>query len=177
MGTRAKTELLAVYLDRRPALVRHFTARTRSADRAEDIVQDIYVRIDALSEAAAAEVLNPLAFLYKVGGNLLLDAARQGRRSATREQAWSDTWVDSADGLSVSDTPSPEDAAWARLKLDQVTATLETLSPNVRTALRLHRVDGLTHAQIAAQLGVSRSSVEKYLSTALGALLSRVGWP
>ena len=44
----AKAELLAVYLDRRPALVRFFTARTGSADRAEDIVQDIYVRLQAI---------------------------------------------------------------------------------------------------------------------------------
>ena len=177
MGSSAKAELLAVYLERRPALVRHFTARTRSPDFAEDIVQDIYVRLQALTEASAGEITSPVAFLYRVGGNLMLDGVRQRQRAAARDQAWSDVSGAVSDGVSVSDLPSPEDAAWARLKLDQVTAALEDLAPNARTALRLHRIEGLTHAEIAARMGVSRSSVEKYLSAALARLLDRVGWP
>lgn len=177
MGPSAKAELLAVYLDRRPALVRFFTARTGSRDRAEDIVQDIYVRLQSMSEDSAGGIANPAAFLYRVGGNLMLDGVRQRRRATARDQAWSDITGSESDGVSVSDLPSPEDAAWARLKLDQVTAALAELAPNARTALRLHRIDGLTHAEIAARMGVSRSSVEKYLSSALARLLERVGWP
>lgn len=177
MASSAKAELLAVYLDRRPALVRFFTARTGSGDQAEDIVQDIYIRLQALTEAAADEVTNPAAFLYRIGGNLMLDGVRKRRRGAARDQAWSDVTGVESDGRSISDLPSPEDAAWARLKLDQVTAALAELAPNARTALRLHRIDGLTHAEIAARMGVSRSSVEKYLSAALARLLDKVGWP
>lgn len=177
MGSSAKAELLAVYLDRRPALVRFFTTRTGSADRAEDIVQDIYVRLQALPEASVGEIASPAAYLYRIGGNLMLDGVRERRRRAARDEAWSDASGVVSDGVSVADLPSPEDAAWARLKLDQVTAALEGLAPNARTALRLHRIDGLTHAEIAARMGVSRSSVEKYLSAALAGLLKQVGWP
>lgn len=177
MASSAKAELLAIYLDRRPALVRFFKARTGAEDRAEDIVQDIYLRLEALSEDSAAEIANPAAFFYRIGGNLLLDGVRQRRRGTARDQAWSDASGVVSEGVSVSDLPSPEDAAWARLKLEQVTTALQDLAPNARTALRLHRIEGLTHAEIAARMGVSRSSVEKYLSAALARLLDRVGWP
>jgi len=173
----AKAELLVVYLDRRPALVRFFTARTGSADRAQDIVQDIYVRLQALSEAAAEEVKAPAPFLYRIGGNLMLDGIRAGRRSAARDQAWTETSGAAVDGISIADEPSPEDVAWARMKLDQVAVALEGIPPNARTAFRLHKIEGLTHAEVAARMGVSRSSVEKYISAVLARLLERVGWP
>lgn len=177
MALSAKAELVSVYIDRRPALVRFFTVRTGSEDRAEDIVQDIYVRLDAMTETSAAEVENPAAFLYRIGGNLMLDGVRKGRRTAARDQAWSDAGGVAIGGMSVADQPSPEDAAWARLKLDQVVQALEGLNPNVRLAFRLHKIEGLTHAEIAARMGVSRSSVEKYVSTVLARLLQQVGWP
>ncbi|NBB65981.1 sigma-70 family RNA polymerase sigma factor [Pseudomonas sp. ODNR1LW] len=173
----AKAELLAIYLDRRPALVRFFTARTRSADRAQDIVQEIYVRLQALSEAAAEEIKAPVPLLYRIGGNLMLDQVRAGRRSAARDQSWTEISGAAVDGISVADEPSPEDAAWARLKLDQVAVALEGMPPNARMAFRLHKIDGLTHAEVAARIGVSRSSVEKYVSAVLARLLERVGWP
>lgn len=177
VAASAKDKLLAVYLERRPALVRSFAARTGSTDRAEDIVQDLYIRLLGLTEASAAEVQNPVAFLYRIGGNLVIDAVRQGRRATARDQAWTETSGEVVDGLSVADAPSPEDAAWARLKLDQVSRALEGVAPKARQAFRLHRIDGLTHAQIADRLGVSTSSVEKYLSSVLARLLREVGWP
>lgn len=177
MAQSAKAELLAVYLDRRPALVRFFAARTGSEDRAQDIVQDIYVRLEALSETAAEAVQSPVPFLYRVGGNLMLDEIRTGRRTAARDQAWTDASGAAIDGISIADAPSPEDAAWARLKLDQVADALEGVPVNARLAFRLHKIDGLTHAEVAARMGVSRSSVEKYVSAVLARLLERVGWP
>ena len=140
-------------------------------------MQDIYVRLQALPETSASEIASPAAFLYRIGNNLMLDGVRRRHRASARDQAWSDVSGATAEGVSVADTPSPEDAAWARLKFDRVAAAVEELAPNVRIALRLHRIEGLTHAEVAARMGVSRSSVEKYLSTALAHLLKRVGWP
>lgn len=177
MASSAKDQLLAVYLERRRALVRSFAARTGSRERAEDVVQDLYVRLQALTEEAAAEVQNPVAFLYRIGGNLVLDGVRQGKRTAARDKAWTEEGGESVGGVSIADQPSPEDAAWARLKLDQVSRALEDVAPKARQAFRLHRIDGLTHVQIAERLGVSTSSVEKYLSGVLARLLKEVGWP
>lgn len=177
MASSTREELLAVYLERRPALVRSFAARTGSTDRAEDIVQDIYVRLQGLTEASAATVQNPVAYLYRIGGNLALDAVRQGRRTVVRDTAWTAAAGEVIGGLSVVDQPSPEDAVWARLKLEDVSRALGQVAPKARQAFRLHRVEGMTHSQIAQHLGVSTSSVEKYLSGVLAHLLREVGWP
>src|SRR5690606_4347142 len=125
----------------------------------------------------AAEVKAPLPFLYRIGGNLMLDGIRGGRRAIERDQAWTEASATSINGVSIADAPSPEDAAWARLKLDQVAAALADAPSNARLAFRLHKIDGLTHAEIAERMGVSRSSVEKYVSSVVARLLERVGWP
>lgn len=177
VSSSAKDELVAVYLERRPVLVRSFAARLGSTEKAEDLVQDIYLRLQSLTEDQAANVQNPVAFLYRIGGNLVLDGVRQTRRASARDKAWSESSTAVIDGVSVADEPSPESAAWARIKLDQVGRALETVAPKARQAFRMHRVDGLTHAQIAQRLGVSTSSVEKYLSAVLARLLKEVGWP
>lgn len=177
LAQSAKAELTAVYLDRRPALVRFFTSRTGSADRAEDIVQEIYLRLQSLTEEAAEAVKTPAPFLYRIGGNLLLDGVRSTKRTQARDQAWTETATNDVQGMAAADLVSAEDAAWARLKLDRVAKALEGMPANVRTALRLNKVEGLTHGEIAARMGVSRSSVEKYLATAVARLLQEVGWP
>ena len=80
-------------------------------------------------------------------------------------------------GDAIADEPSAEDAAWARLKLGRVIAAVRTLPVNAQTAFRLHKLDGLTHAETARAMGVSRSAVEKYVSATLKHLLREVGWP
>jgi len=44
---------------------------------------------------------------------------------------------------------------------------LSLLKPRVRQAFLLARLDGLTCAQIAEKLGVSRATIERDLATAL----------
>jgi RNA polymerase sigma-70 factor (ECF subfamily) len=82
----ATSALIEAYLAKRTELVRFFTLRLRSAEAAEDLVQDIYVR---LTDAAPPPVSNPGAFLYRLGWNLMLDRLRSQRRSATSGRDWS----------------------------------------------------------------------------------------
>lgn len=51
--------------------------------------------------------------------------------------------------------------------LTEIDALLDGLPERERAAFLLSRIDGLSIAEIALQLKVSRSSVEKYLSHAL----------
>ncbi len=54
-------------------------------------------------------------------------------------------------------------------------AALDELPPQCRKAFRLHKLDGLSHAETAAAMGISRSAVEKHISAALKFLLARLG--
>jgi RNA polymerase sigma factor (sigma-70 family) len=50
---------------------------------------------------------------------------------------------------------------------------VETLPPQTQRVFRMHKLEGLSHAETAARLGVSKSAVEKHMITALKRLLAR----
>lgn len=76
--------LIEAYLQRRAALLRYFMLRTGSQERAEDIVQDVYLKIAAMDAQTAGQVLNPGGFLYRLGSNLMSDRVKQEGRSRAR---------------------------------------------------------------------------------------------
>ena len=57
--------------------------------------------------------------------------------------------------------------AYGQQRLVMVERTLAALPPKVATTLLLHRHAGLSVDEIAAELGVSRAAVKKYLAKAL----------
>src|SRR5206468_11373094 len=62
---------------------------------------------------------------------------------------------------------SPERVLLAREQVEMVRVVLEGLPDNVRAAFVLHRFEELGYSEIARRLGVSVSSIEKYISHAL----------
>lgn len=172
----ARQTLNDAWLAGRPALVRFLTARTGSAAAAEDLVQDVWLRIGALDEAAVAEVRQPTAFLYRMAANLALDRYKAQRRAGARDLEWRRASA-APSGDDAADAPTAEDAVWARLKLEKVMAAVERMPTKAACAFRLHKLEGLSQAEVAERMGVSRSAVEKYVSASLKELLLRVGWP
>jgi RNA polymerase sigma-70 factor (ECF subfamily) len=165
----ADPPLIAAYLRKRTDLVRFFALRTGSPATAEDIVQDLYVKISGLHPGP--ELINPVAYLYRVGTNLMLDRAKQQRRQAVRDDAWRRETVGGGPDPAAPEPP-PDEAIAARQRLARLLAAVDQLPPQVATAFRLHKLEGLTHGEVAARLGVSRSAVEKYIMTALKRLLA-----
>lgn len=164
--------LIDAYMRKRDALVRFFTVRTRSAERAEDLVQDLFLKLQGMD--APEDLQNPEAFLYRIGTNLMLDRAKHEKRETARNSRWNlETTGAVADP--VAPEPEAEAALDARRRLQKLMAAVERLPPQVATAFRLHKFDGLSHGEVAARMGVSRSSVEKYIMSALRQLLPEVG--
>jgi RNA polymerase sigma factor (sigma-70 family) len=164
--------LLTLYLAKREDLKRYFTLRLRSPEAAEDLVQDIYLKVIA---APLSDIGNPNGFLYRLGSNLMLDRLKAQRRTAVRETGWRAVTVSSVGGQDVADEPAADAVTEARQRLSMIVEALNTLSPSVRRAFRLHKFEGLSHAETAAAMGVSRSSVEKHISTALKHLIRTLG--
>ena len=163
--------LIAAYLRKRADLVRFFTLRTGSGAAAEDIVQDLYVKLVEIE--APADLRSAEAFLYRMGSNLMLDRAKASRRAAARDDAWGQ--AAGGDGPEpIAQEPPADEAVAARQRLRRLLAALDGLPPQVAAAFRLHKFDGLGHAEVAARMGVSRSSVEKYIMTALKTLAAEV---
>ena len=67
-----------------------------------------------------------------------------------------------------------EQALAARQRLALIIEALEDLPPIRRAVFRLHKFEGLSHGEVAAQLGISRSGVEKHVMAALKHLHARL---
>lgn len=156
---RPASSLIATFLGLYDELSRHLRRRTGSAERAEDVLQDTYLRLRETESRHSHEVLDGRAYIYRVAGNLAVDTARRERRGGGSEGEPTEALVDPQ--------PGPEHRAEAQGRLQRLDAALAELPANVRMSLLLFRVDGLSHAQIARRLGVSESMVAKYLARAL----------
>lgn len=157
----APAGLEAAFLANRAALLRFVRARG-AGEGAEDLLQDLWLKI---AEAPAGPVGAPLSYLYRAADRLLIDRYRSARQSALREQAWSALQADAAE------MPGAERQLAAVQLAALVAALLDGLEPpRVGAVFRRHRVDGLSQRQIAAEFGVSLSTVENDLRRAYRAL-------
>jgi len=171
--TDARSALLAAYLERRADLVRFFTLRLKSAAAAEDLVQDIYVRLATVDPGV--DVRNAAGYLYRLGSNLMLDRLRSERRAAARDHDWRDAHRTVVGVDDLSEEPRADDAVAARQRLEAIVALLRELPEQTQRVFRMHKFDGLSHAQVAQALGISRSAVEKHCMAVLKRLSERLG--
>ncbi|MCA8903782.1 MAG: RNA polymerase sigma factor [Hyphomonas sp.] len=164
--------LVGEYLKSRDALVRFLTARTGSAAEAEDLVQDMFLKVQAVD---ATGIGNPTAFLYRLASNLFLDRLRSARRRQARDDAYAQTHTEAAGLDLVAQTPDPQQVVDSRQRLQQLIKAVESLPPQCRRVFVLHKLDGLSYAEVAGSLGISKSAVEKHMMTALKRLAEHSG--
>jgi RNA polymerase sigma factor (sigma-70 family) len=172
LGGTGRSALIDVFLQRRSDLVRFFTLRLGSAAAAEDLVQEIYLRLASVEPAS--QIGNPAGYLYRVGTNLMLQRMRGDRRGAARDAAWRDLHHARVGETDVVDVAAADDALAARQRLQAVIRTVAAMPPQTQRVFRLHKLEGLSHAEVAAKLGISRSAVEKHMIAVLKRLAERL---
>lgn len=148
-----------VFLTYRTALIQSVTSLLGCRSRAEDVVQEGFIKFTEC--VRGGEIRHPVAFLFRTVRNLAVDRWRR----LTLE-------VRSGAGQEVPETAqspvaSPEDSAIQRDELRIVAAALRELSEPCRRAFEMHRLGGYTHEEIARTLGVSPSMVDKHIRQAL----------
>lgn len=127
---------------------------------AADLAQDTFLRIIS-SRDALLGIQEPRAYLTTTAKRLLLDRARRQVMEQTYLAELSRT-VQYLDGH-----PDPQEILLAVEALEQIAKALQGLAENASNAFLLHYLDGQTHEEVAAQLGVSTRMVRKYLVQAL----------
>jgi len=126
---------------------------------AADLAHDTYLRI--LHSGRLPEPHQSRQHLAQIARCLVIDLHRRRQIEAAYLEALA----------LVSDPfgPSEETRALAVEALVQIDAALNKLAPKARKALLLCKLDGMSYRDIAAELGVSVSSVEKYIAAGMAA--------
>uniref|UniRef100_UPI0025ED9C08 RNA polymerase sigma factor n=1 Tax=uncultured Caulobacter sp. TaxID=158749 RepID=UPI0025ED9C08 len=102
-----KAALLGLYEEKRANLVRFFAARLGSRAEAEDLIQDLYLKISGMETLSPID--NPSALLHRMGQNLMLDRLRSQKRSGTRDNEWRSVNTASLAGQEIADEPAADE--------------------------------------------------------------------
>ncbi len=145
-----------------------FLNRAGAGDEAEDLLQEAWLRIEALRGRELPE--QPLSYLYRLLHNLMLDRRRGAMRSTRRDTEWAD--ISGSAALGISDDPGSERRMIAEEEVRAIHAAVEALGEPTATIFRRHRIDGVVQRRIAEEQGLGISTVEKHLRRAYATLLA-----
>jgi len=168
--------MFAMYDLHRDALLRFLKARTREPAEAEDVLQELWIR---LRQIRPGPIANGRAYLYQMANNLVLDRERERRRRTARDEKWVHQTYEVAEGAAgevytVDTAPRPDQAISEADELRQLELAIASLPARAREAFCLHRIHGLGHAEVAARMGITRSAVEKHIALAMKHLRRRL---
>ncbi len=157
--------LKSVYMEQRPALRRFLAARLRSDAAAEDLVQELWIKASAADPPDNLD--NPASYLFTMAGRLALDHIRQHKRRQARDEKWTGEHVTTTGGFATSTEDDGETRLLRAERIQKVRDAIAQLPPKARQVFEMHRMQGLTHKQIAAELGIAVSTVEKHMIRAM----------
>ena len=126
-----------------------------SASEAEDVVQDTWIRWDAIGPAARAEARDPRAFLVRMITRKALDRLRANAR---RREDYVGEWLPEP-LLTAPDVA--EDVELAESVSFAMLTVLETLTPTERAVFVLREVFDMPYGEIAGAVDKSAAAVRQ----------------
>jgi RNA polymerase sigma factor (sigma-70 family) len=148
----------------RHSLARYFGRRIRDAAEVEDLVQEVFARIVARDSTQPVEHLG--GYVFQTAASVLAD---RRRRRAVRHADFHVAFDPDRHGDQDFDA---DRILSGKQDLRAATAALLSLPVRTRTIFVLHRLEGCKYRDIAAQLGISVSAVEKHMVRAVQHLSS-----
>ncbi len=132
--------------------------RVACSETANDLLQDTFFRL--INARSSQPIKNPRAFIYRIAANLATDHLRRHR--------YDNVDLNGIEIATIADeAATPEQCLLSRQQLDLCEQALDQLSPLCLKIFALSRFEGYTHQQIAEELGISVSWVEKNIIRAL----------
>lgn len=158
--------LEALYDSHANRLLRFFSRRAGITE-APDLLHETFARMAGVEAAARRRIESPGAFLTRIAVNLLRDRARSAARRSPACHLEFDERVHGA--------VDPQRLLDDRDALSRLEQAVGRLNPRTREIFLLHRVEGLTYAEIAQEVGMSVKGVKKQMTKALFRLRQDVG--
>ena len=152
---------------------------TNRRDEAEDLTQEILVRVFQNLKSFRADVGTFQNWILKVGRNLIIDHYRQTRRF---QQA---AGTEELETMNLKDekVPNPERTVERDEAARFLREGLEALSPELKEAIILRDIEGMAYLEIADLLGIPEGTVKSRINRGrleLAKLLSKrraqLGW-
>jgi RNA polymerase sigma-70 factor, ECF subfamily len=134
-----------------PLIYRRCLKLLRNPESAREAMQEVFVRM-LRNKAKLTDDRQCLPWLYRVATNYCLNVIRDGSRLEFREQK--DLPVQKTD-------PTAEKRVLAR---EEVFSLLTCLDDKTRQIAVYKHVDGMTQAEIARVMGISRKTIGKKLN-------------
>lgn len=140
----------------------HYLKKTFGAGppEPEDVAQAAFARFASLDRPT--EIQNPRAFLYATARNIVIDHKRaQGRHSAYARDVQREAATHSLDEI------SPERVLLEKQRLAIVRRTVLAMPARQRRVVVLHRLHNLTYSRIAADMGLSETTIRRLVADAV----------
>jgi len=163
-ATDAAAQVVRLFDEIRPGLFRYLRWHGSSAEEADDVVQETFLRLHAHLQTGRSQE-NLRAWVFRVAGNLIRDERKSGRRRFNRPLETGtgarDAWADPGAG--------PEELVLARESTRRLHAAMRRLPVIERECLAL-RSEGFRYREIGGILGIGTSTVADVLRRALETL-------
>jgi RNA polymerase sigma-70 factor (ECF subfamily) len=148
-------------------LIRSLARVTRDTDSAEECLQAAFVRLEEYRQTKS--VVSEVRFLARAARNIAIDELRKSRvRASTADhvraslQAYQDN------------QPLQDEVLVTRERLTRARDVLESLPERTRTIFLMHRFTRVKYREIASEIGISVSAVEKHIAKAALALAESI---
>jgi RNA polymerase sigma-70 factor (ECF subfamily) len=131
----------------------------RNSDDAQDLVQEVFTRLFVMEGWAV--IASPRAYVLRMVRNLAIERIRRSRIIEFQQLA-------DSEALNLADeTPDPFRAACASDQVQRILAVLDKMPPMYRSVLIQRRLDERPISELARQMGMSASTLEKRLARAI----------
>ena len=172
LGDKRAFEMLVVKYQRK--LARLVSRLVRDPGEAEDVTQEAFIK----AYRALASFRGDSAFytwLYRIGVNTAKNfLVAQGRRAPTQTAVDAEEAEQFEEASLLHDVNTPEAELMSRQIAQTVNDSMEALPEELRTAIRLREIEGLSYEEIALALDCPIGTVRSRIFRAREAISSRI---
>ncbi|MEM7561455.1 MAG: RNA polymerase sigma factor [Pseudomonadota bacterium] len=162
----ANLDIRHLYAKYGDELRRYLTRRLDCAHTADDLTQETFARLIRSDSTALLD--NPRAYLFRIASNLVTDQFRGGR---AQWRAYSEESLESI----VDPSSDPVQACLTGDEIDRLEQAIEALPARQREIIVLHKFEGLSYAEIAEKLDISKNTVMVHMMRALAFCRDKIG--
>ncbi|VVD79790.1 RNA polymerase sigma factor RpoE [Pandoraea nosoerga] len=171
-GDKAAFELLVAKYHRK--IIRLVSRLVRDAAEVEDVTQEAFIK----AYRALPQFRGESAFytwLYRIAVNTAKNhLATQGRRAPTSTEANAEEAETFAEADQLRDINTPESMLMSKQIAQTVNTAMEALPDELRTAITLREIEGLSYEEIAEAMGCPIGTVRSRIFRAREAIASRL---